>query len=74
MYKNNTFKEQLFPFDAIARVIECDEFAYLEKGLKQRVYALNLFLKDICSQLVKKFKQLEEEGRIASGKKIMIIP
>ena len=27
-----------------------------------------------CSQLVKKFKQLEEEGRIASGHKILIIP
>lgn len=27
-----------------------------------------------CSQLIKKFKQLEEEGRIASGHKILIIP
>ncbi len=27
-----------------------------------------------CSQLVKKFKQLEEEGRIAKGHKILIIP
>ncbi|MCI5620650.1 MAG: circularly permuted type 2 ATP-grasp protein [Lachnospiraceae bacterium] len=50
IYKNNTFKEQLFPFDAIPRVIEKDEFAYLEKGLKQRVLALNLFLKDIYSE------------------------
>ena len=48
IYKNNEFKEQLFPFDAIPRVIEQQEFAYLEKGLKQRVVALNLFLKDIC--------------------------
>lgn len=50
IYKNNVFKEQLFPFDAIPRIIECDEFAYLEKGLKQRVVALNLFLKDIYSE------------------------
>ena len=28
----------------------------------------------VCSQLVKKFKQLEEEGRIAPNKKILIIP
>ena len=49
IYKNNEFKEQLFPFDAIPRVIEHDEFEYLEKGLKQRVIALNLFLKDIYS-------------------------
>lgn len=49
IYKNNTFKEQLFPFDAIPRIIEKKEFDYLEKGLKQRVAALNLFLKDIYS-------------------------
>lgn len=47
IYKNNVFKEQLFPFDAIPRVIEYDEFERLERGLKQRVKALNLFLKDI---------------------------
>ena len=47
IYKNNTFREQLFPFDAIPRIIEKDKFAYLEKGLRQRVQALNLFLKDI---------------------------
>ena len=45
--KNGSFNEQLFPFDAIPRVIERKEFDYLEKGLKQRVMALNMFLKDI---------------------------
>lgn len=49
IYKNGNFKEQLFPFDSIPRVIYHDEFEYLEKGLKQRVKALNLFLKDIYS-------------------------
>jgi len=38
---------QIFPFDAIARVISCQEWNYLEKGLIQRVDALNKFLKDI---------------------------
>ena len=47
IYKNNQFKEQLFPFDAIPRIIEADEFAYLERGLKQRARALNEFLNDI---------------------------
>ncbi len=50
IYKNNEFKEQLFPFDAIPRVIGKEEFEYLEKGLIQRVKALNLFLKDIYSE------------------------
>ena len=59
IYKNNVFKEQLFPFDAIPRVIEHDEFERLERGLKQRVKALNLFLKDIYSK-----KQIVKDGVI----------
>ena len=47
IYKNQTFHEQLFPFDAIPRVITHEEFVQLEKGLVQRVDALNLFLADI---------------------------
>ena len=50
IYKNNQFKEQLFPFDAIPRIIKKEEFDVLEKGLIQRVDALNLFLKDIYSE------------------------
>lgn len=49
LYKNGSFKEQLFPFDAIPRVITAEDFAEIEKGLVQRVNALNLFLKDIYS-------------------------
>lgn len=50
IYKNNTFHEQLFPFDAIPRVIPASEFEFLEKGLIQRVNALNAFLADIYSE------------------------
>ena len=50
IYKNNTFHDQLFPFDAIPRVIRKDEFSFIEKGLRQRVAALNLFLKDIYNE------------------------
>jgi len=57
IYKNNIFKEQLFPFDSIPRIIEHKEFSHLEKGLKQRVMALNLFLKDIYSK-----KQIVKDG------------
>lgn len=49
IYKKRQFKEQLFPFDAIPRIIEAEEFAYLERGLSQRVKALSLFIKDIYS-------------------------
>lgn len=47
LYKNGEFHEQLFPFDALPRIIEADDFAELEKGLAQRVDALNCFLRDI---------------------------
>ena len=50
IYKNNTFHEQLFPFDAVPRIIPHDEFALLERGLRQRVDALNLFLADVYSE------------------------
>ena len=52
IYKNNEFKEQLFPYDIIPRVIGAEEFAILEKGLSQRVMALNLFIKDISVRLI----------------------
>ncbi len=50
LYKNGKFIEQLFPFDAIPRVIDAKTFTKLEKGLKQRACALNLFLNDIYSE------------------------
>ncbi len=49
IYKNGVFNEQLFPFDMIPRVIGQEEFLRLERGLKQRVNALNEFIKDIYS-------------------------
>ena len=50
IYKNGEFNEQLFPFDPIPRIIENSEFQFLEKGLKQRVNALNCFLSDIYGE------------------------
>ena len=47
LYKNGTFQERLFPFDPLPRVITAQEFESLDKGLVQRVNALNLFLKDV---------------------------
>lgn len=47
VYKNGVFKEQLFPFDSVPRVIKKEDWDYLERGLQQRVEALNMFLWDI---------------------------
>lgn len=50
IYKDGVFNERLFPFDIIPRIITRSEFAYLERGLKQRVTALNEFIRDIYSR------------------------
>ena len=50
IYKNHEFHEQLFPFDPLPRVISAEEFAFLERGLIQRVDALNCFLADIYGE------------------------
>ena len=49
IYKNGVFKEQLFPFDPIPRIITKEEFDEIEKGLQQRVTALNMFIADVYS-------------------------
>lgn len=59
IYKNKEFHEQLFPFDPLARVITAEEFAYLERGLTQRVDALNAFLADLYSD-----KKIVKDGVI----------
>ncbi len=50
IYKDKTFHEQLFPFDAIPRTISAEEFSSLERGLRQRVDALNAFIRDIYGE------------------------
>jgi uncharacterized circularly permuted ATP-grasp superfamily protein len=39
--------ERLIPFDVIPRIMSGSEWRFLEKGLTQRVNALNMFIKDI---------------------------
>lgn len=39
--------ERLIPFDMVPRIVSAEEWRVLDKGLKQRVKALNLFLWDI---------------------------
>ena len=39
--------ERIFPFDLVPRIIPGDEWRHIERGLKQRLNALNAFLHDI---------------------------
>src|SRR6195952_3841838 len=47
VYNSGEGIEKIFPFDIIPRIITASEWAFVEKGIKQRLTALNLFLKDI---------------------------
>ena len=47
VYGDAEAQERLIPFDVIPRIMAAKEWALLEKGLKQRVRALNMFLRDI---------------------------
>jgi uncharacterized circularly permuted ATP-grasp superfamily protein len=39
--------ERIFPYDILPRIITGQEWATIEKGLQQRIRALNLFLRDV---------------------------
>lgn len=49
VYNNNEGTEKIFPFDIVPRIITANEWAKIELGIKQRLKALNLFIKDIYS-------------------------
>ncbi|MEW5819837.1 MAG: circularly permuted type 2 ATP-grasp protein [Cyanobacteriota bacterium] len=62
VYGDNAGTEKIFPFDIIPRIIDEIEWKRIEKGLIQRVYALNQFIDDIYNeQKILKDKIIPEE-------------
>jgi uncharacterized circularly permuted ATP-grasp superfamily protein len=59
VYKDDRGIEKVFPFDIIPRIIAAEEWAYLERGLKQRIAALNCFLNDIYND-----RRILKDGKI----------
>lgn len=47
VYGSDEGTERIFPYDLLPRIITADEWAQLERGLTQRITALNLFLQDL---------------------------
>jgi uncharacterized circularly permuted ATP-grasp superfamily protein len=47
VYGDSRGAERIFPFDPMPRVIPARDWEYLERGLAQRITALNLFLHDL---------------------------
>jgi uncharacterized circularly permuted ATP-grasp superfamily protein len=50
VYGREEGTEQIFPYDPIPRIVTASEWAAVERGLTQRITALNLFLKDIYNE------------------------
>ena len=47
VYGHSAGTEKVWPFDLIPRVIQEEEWLYIERGLKQRIRALNMFIDDL---------------------------
>ncbi len=68
VYSDNQGTERIFPFDLIPRIIPAREWEHVERGLIQRIQALNLFLHDLYhEQRIVKEGIIPEEV-ILSGK------
>ena len=47
VYGDSAGTERIFPFDLVPRIVSATEWQLIERGLKQRIHALNLFIDDI---------------------------
>jgi len=47
VYGDGQGTERIFPYDLLPRIVPSGEWEHLERGLQQRIHALNLFLRDI---------------------------
>jgi uncharacterized circularly permuted ATP-grasp superfamily protein len=47
VYGDTSGTERIFPFDLIPRIVRAEEWNWIERGLKQRIYALNAFIDDV---------------------------
>ena len=50
VYNSGEGIEKIFPFDVVPRIITALEWQHIQDGIKQRLKALNIFLKDIYHQ------------------------
>ncbi len=50
VYKDASGVERIFPFDLVPRIVPANEWQVIERGLEQRISALNMFCKDIYNK------------------------
>lgn len=62
VYGDSAGTEKIFPFDLIPRIVSAEEWEWIERGLKQRIHALNEFIDDIYhDQRILKDKVIPQE-------------
>jgi uncharacterized circularly permuted ATP-grasp superfamily protein len=47
VYGERAGTEKIFPFDLVPRIVSATEWTRIERGLQQRIHALNLFINDL---------------------------
>ena len=47
VYGHEAGTEKVWPFDIVPRILDAKEWSQIERGLKQRIHALNLFIDDV---------------------------
>jgi uncharacterized circularly permuted ATP-grasp superfamily protein len=62
VYGENSGTERLIPFDIVPRILPLQEWRALEAGLKQRVRALNAFIRDVYHD-----QEILKAGRIPAA-------
>ncbi len=62
VYGESAGTERPFPFDLVPRIVTATEWDWIERGLKQRIHALNAFIDDIYhDQKIIKDRVIPEE-------------
>ena len=67
VYGDAAGTERIFPFDLIPRIVPPHEWERIERGLKQRIHALNCFIDDIYHD------QKILQGRGHSGEEVISV-
>jgi uncharacterized circularly permuted ATP-grasp superfamily protein len=62
VYSNDEGIERIFPFDVLPRIITALEWEHIEKGIKQRLKALNMFLHDVYHN-----QEIIKDGKIPAA-------
>lgn len=50
VYGHEAGTEKVWPFDIVPRIVDGAEFTMIQRGLRQRIFALNLFINDVYNE------------------------